>query len=114
MPDHTEETIRRLSKDLRALQAILRLKILSALGQQGAARVSELGEQLRVSQPLLSWHLGELRRVGFVDAERVGREVFYQLRRETLRPLILELADLLALDLCRDENQTPTEESKHE
>ena len=37
--------------------------------------VSELVARLRISQPLMSWHLGRLTRAGIVTTERVGREV---------------------------------------
>ncbi len=110
--NYTDESIRALSKNLRALQSMLRLKILAALSADPIT-VSDLAHQLWVSQPLLSWHLGELRRAGLVDADRVGREVYYRLQQETLRVLILELAELLGLDLCRSEPQTITEESNH-
>ena len=109
---YTEESIRILSKNLRALQSILRLKILAALSTDPIT-VSDLAQQLWVSQPLLSWHLGELRRAGLVDADRVGREVYYHLQQDTIRALILELAEMLELDLCRAEPQTITEESNH-
>lgn len=39
--------------------------------------VSELGETLRVEQPLLSHHLRVLRAAGFVESSRKGKAVVY-------------------------------------
>ncbi len=111
MPERLEESLRQTSKRLRALQAVLRLKILTALREGGLYQVSVLSQELRVSQPLLSWHLAELRRVGFVAAERSGREVYYRLCEAGIRELLLELAALLDPALYPTENSI-MEESK--
>lgn len=89
--------LRALAAELRALASVLRLKILAALAERGESNVTELSLQLRVSQPLLSWHLNELRRAGFVVAERNGREVRYRLNPPLFRQLTQDLATLLGL-----------------
>jgi len=63
--------VRRLSRDFQALRAVVRLRILAALAA-GESNVADLGAALRISQPLLSWHLKELRLAGFVESQRVG------------------------------------------
>ncbi len=88
--------LRSLATELRALASVLRLKILAALAD-GEHNVTDLSQQLRVSQPLLSWHLNELRLAGFVEAERAGREVRYRLNPALFRQLTQDLEALLGL-----------------
>jgi DNA-binding transcriptional ArsR family regulator len=47
--------------------------------------VTELGVRLRLSQPLISWHLRLLRKAGIVTTRRSGRQVWCSLNREALR-----------------------------
>jgi DNA-binding transcriptional ArsR family regulator len=66
----------------QALASNSRLRILDRLGAQGEASVTELAGSLRMSQPLLSWHLAILRRAGLVITRRDGRVVRCSLRHE--------------------------------
>ena len=75
---------RELRAYLRAVGDLVRLQILRFLAQNGEMGVTELAQTLRVSQPLLSWHLGVLKRVGLVTVRREGRLVWYALDRQTL------------------------------
>jgi len=63
---------------LKTLASPRRLEILHrlAIGPRG---VSQLAEELRVSQPNVSQHLAVLRSAGVVEAERDGREMRYRL-----------------------------------
>lgn len=92
-PEHLTQ-LRRLSKDLRALSGLIRLRILATL-KEGESSVAELGAELRISQPLLSWHLKELRLAGFVNTRRSGRKVLYSLCPEKFLDLERELEALL-------------------
>ncbi|MEO7000187.1 MAG: metalloregulator ArsR/SmtB family transcription factor [Ktedonobacterales bacterium] len=72
-----------LRKMLRALGDEVRLNIVHVLAATGASgdsarevNVTDLAELLAVSQPLISWHLGALRRTGLVRTTRIGREVY--------------------------------------
>ncbi len=49
--------------------------------------MSALTRAVRVSQPLMSWHLRRLTRAGIVTTERVGREVRCSLDRERFAEL---------------------------
>ncbi len=49
--------------------------------------MSELALKLRLSQPLLSWHLRRLRLAGIVRTARVGREVRCTFDRERFAQL---------------------------
>ncbi len=93
-------SLRRLSRDFQALRAVVRLRILAALGS-GESNVADLGALLRISQPLLSWHLKELRMAGFVQSRRVGREVLYRLEPARFCDLIGDLESLVGFSLSR-------------
>ena len=70
---------------LRAIGDLARLQIMRQLAQNKEMGVTELARALRVSQPLLSFHLGVLRRAGLVSVRKEGRSVFCALNRQTLR-----------------------------
>jgi len=74
--------------DLRAIRLIHktladvnRLRIVRRLAQ-GEATVTELIDQIGLSQPLVSWHLGKLRLAGLVETRRSGRETVSRLLPE--------------------------------
>lgn len=70
-----------LSFFFRTLADRKRLRITQYLAHQEGVTVSQLGIELRLSQPLISWHLRALRRAGIVRTRRVGRQVFCSLDR---------------------------------
>ncbi|MEW6224172.1 MAG: metalloregulator ArsR/SmtB family transcription factor [Chloroflexota bacterium] len=63
---------------LKTLASPRRLEIIHRLAE-GPCEVGRLAEELGASQPNISQHLGVLRSVGLVEAEREGREVRYRL-----------------------------------
>jgi ArsR family transcriptional regulator len=63
---------------LKTLANPRRLEILHRLAE-GPCEVGRLAEELGVSQPNVSQHLGVLRAAGLVESTRDGREVRYQL-----------------------------------
>lgn len=70
---------RELVASFRALADVTRLRILHSLWNtttKNGATVTDLCEDLRVSQPLMSWHLRILRRAGLVTTHRSGRQVY--------------------------------------
>ncbi|MBI5305377.1 MAG: winged helix-turn-helix transcriptional regulator [Chloroflexi bacterium] len=81
------ETDLRGLKELRDYYRILadgaRLRILAQLARRDAT-VSELARGLRLSQPLVSWHLHRLKQTGLVKTQRNGREVHCSLDRARL------------------------------
>lgn len=95
----SEKELRRLTKGFQALHSVLRLRILAALAER-ESNVRDLEAVLWVSQPLLSWHLMQLRQAGFVTAERVGREVRYRLQPAAFRELVGTIEALLGLSLA--------------
>lgn len=89
------QSVRDLSRQLRALASRSRLEILQHLAAGETMTVTELRDQVRISQPLLSWHLSILRRAGLVDATKDGRQVYYAVNRNGCRQVAQGLDDLL-------------------
>jgi len=83
----TDASSRDLRRYYRALGDDTRLRILQTLATDGEHTVSELALKLRLSQPLLSWHLRRLRLAGIVRTTRVGREVRCTFDRERFAQL---------------------------
>lgn len=95
----TTERIAEISETLRFLGDPTRLRILALMARSEIC-VCDLTEQLDLSQPLISYHLGKLRGAGMVRTRRDGNWVYYSLDFEmwntTLAPIraMLELDDL--------------------
>jgi len=87
--------LRELRGYFKALSGITRLQIVRQLADTAELSVSELTVALRLSQPLVSWHLSGLRRVGLVKVRRDGRQVLCSLDREKLRQYQRHFAKLL-------------------
>lgn len=83
----SDAALRELRLFHRALGDATRLRIVHLLATDGPHTASAITRAVRVSQPLLSWHLRRLERAGIVRAERVGREVRCTLDRERFAEL---------------------------
>ncbi len=90
------QSVRVLSRQLRALASRSRLEILQLLAAEESMTVTEMREHVRISQPLLSWHLSILRRANLVDARKKGRQVHYALNRTGFQQVSQGLDELLA------------------
>jgi len=100
MPEGTSSSdqrsdLRELRGYFKALSGITRLQIITQLAGTEELSVSELAIALRLSQPLVSWHLSGLRKVGLVKVRRDGRQVLCSLDRERLRQYERSFAKLL-------------------
>jgi len=78
----SQSYLRDLRSFHRALGDVNRLRAVQILATDGDLNVSELVRRLRISQPLMSWHLRRLTRAGIVRTERIGREVRCSFDRE--------------------------------
>lgn len=87
--------LRELRGYFKALSGITRLQIIKQLAAAEELSVSELVVALRLSQPLVSWHLSGLRKAGLVKVRRDGRQVLCSLDRECLRQYQQGFAKLL-------------------
>ena len=89
----------RVLKELREYYKVLsdaaRLRILEQLAHRELT-VSELARGLRISQPLVSWHLRRLVRIGLVKMHREGREVRCSIDRTRLHEFEREFDSLIA------------------
>ena len=64
-----------------------RLKIINIL-RSGKKNVSELMNELKIEQTAISHDLARLRKCGFVNVVINGKYRYYELNRETIRPLM--------------------------
>ncbi len=64
-----------------------RREIIGELAGGRAHAVGELVRRLRIPQPAVSKHLGVLRKVGIVSANRHGRQRMYRLNAGELKPV---------------------------
>ncbi|HZU14114.1 MAG TPA: metalloregulator ArsR/SmtB family transcription factor [Chloroflexota bacterium] len=87
-----------LAEYFRSLADRKRLHIVELLADRGRMTVSQLGDELALSQPLISWHLRILRKAGIVETERRGRQVWCSLNRETLEKYQSEAAARFGLE----------------
>ena len=77
--------LRELAQYFHALRGVLRLRILLLLANEGEMTVTELTRALRVSQPLVSFHLRPLRLLGLVAVRRSGRQVYCSVSIDEVR-----------------------------
>jgi DNA-binding transcriptional ArsR family regulator len=79
---------------LRAVDHPLRQKILQIIHSSGRISVSDLQSSLKLSQPVVSQHLGILRKSGFVLASRVGRSIYYSVNYLQLKHIHRVIGDM--------------------
>lgn len=73
------EDLARMAKVLKLLAHPYRLKIVDILESEEAAPVHALVEALGLSQAVTSNHLKKMLRIGLVQCQRRGKEVWYSL-----------------------------------
>jgi len=95
MPDDLLSKSKELAKCFKALGDSARLRIVARLAANAELNVSELVEALEVSQPLISWHLRRLEKVGLVEVRRAGRQAYCSLNWGMLRRYLQEFAEML-------------------
>ena len=95
MPDDLLSKSKELAKCFKALSDVARLRIVAQLATHAELNVSELVAALEVSQPLISWHLRRLEKVGLVKIRREGRQAYCSLNWERLRRYLQEFAAVL-------------------
>lgn len=89
--------LREMARYFYALKDILRLRILTTLAESGEMTVTELARALRISQPLVSFHLSPLRVLRLVQVRRAGREVYCSLNLPAIQHLQAEFVEMLSL-----------------
>ena len=90
-------SLHELQDYFRTLSDTARLDILELLAASPQAlTVGELARRLKISQPLCSWHVRRLVRLGIVQHHRVGREARCSLDRARLKEFERAFSNLLA------------------
>lgn len=87
--------LKELREYYRTLSDAARLRILEQLARRELT-VSELARGLRMSQPLVSWHLRRLVRTGLIKMQRDGRAVRCSLDRARMHEYEREFEALIA------------------
>jgi len=85
-------------KELRGFYLTLgdttRLRILEQLARRECT-VTELARTLRMSQPLVSWHLHRLKQTGLIRMQRYGRQVHCSLDHARLQEFNRQFQSLI-------------------
>ncbi|HEV7810687.1 MAG TPA: metalloregulator ArsR/SmtB family transcription factor, partial [Candidatus Limnocylindrales bacterium] len=90
------EDLRELRLVHKALADVNRLRIVRRLAETDAS-VADLVEQVGLSQPLVSWHVGRLRAAGLVTTRRAGRETICRLVAEAFGRFATRQAEVLGI-----------------
>jgi len=81
---------------LKAISNGTRLCVISLLSEQEEMNVSQLGEQLKCEQSLLSHHLTDMRAKGILNCRRDGKNCFYSLKNKQ----IVQILDCIRTCQC--------------
>ena len=92
------EKLARAADLLKTLAHPARLRVVDLLNAAGRLPVAAITEHLGLTQSATSQHLNHMRRVGLLESERRGKEVWYSIA--DARPIAL----LNCLCDCRDGN----------
>lgn len=90
-----QRTLKELREYHRTMSDAARLRMIELLSRREQT-VTEIARGLRLSQPLVSWHLRRLVRTGLVQVHREGREVHCTLNRTRMREYEHTLDSLIA------------------
>lgn len=94
--------VEQLALIAQALSEPVRLRILALLPAEIKCEemynVSELAEELGISQPVVSRHLAVLKRSGLVTCERMCQSVYYAIDRQKAAQAVAQMARLLQAD----------------
>lgn len=73
---------------LKAISNGTRLCVISLLAQKEEMNVSQIGEELKCEQSLLSHHLTDMRAKGILNCRREGKNCFYSLKNKQIVQII--------------------------
>jgi DNA-binding transcriptional ArsR family regulator len=91
------DELRQLRLVHKTLADVNRLRMVRRLAAAPAS-VTELVEDVGLSQPLVSWHVGKLRAAGLIQTRRVGRETICSVRPEAFESFAAHERIVLGLD----------------
>lgn len=73
---------------LRALSNEIRLCVILQLSEGNEKSVSELLDEVRCEQSLLSYHLTDMRAKGILNCRRSGKNCFYSLKDKRIEKML--------------------------
>jgi len=73
---------------LKALSNANRLMILSILAKNGEMNVSDICDNIKCTQPLISHHLTDMQSKGILKMRREGRNIYYSLENQRVIDII--------------------------
>ncbi|EXS71693.1 ArsR/SmtB family transcription factor [Sphingobium sp. Ant17] len=89
---HEDQRGATIDAQFKALSDGTRRALLEYLVREGEQSVHALTAVAGVSQPMVSRHLGKLKRAKLVTARKAGRETFYSARAKGLAPVVQWMA----------------------
>jgi ArsR family transcriptional regulator len=89
------EDWRELKRMMKALAGVARLTIVYHLARKPEITVNDLTSLLNISQPLVSWHLRQLRKAGLIKTRRAGRLVYCSLNPQRFQFCVQSLEGLI-------------------
>jgi DNA-binding transcriptional ArsR family regulator len=96
-------TDRELKVLCRAVGDVTRMRMIRHLAIEHEVSVSDLAEELTLSQPLASWHLRILRRAGMLATRKDGRQVYCSLDGRKIEQLQEGIGALIALSRGKEQ-----------
>jgi len=73
---------------LKAISNGTRLCVISLLSKNDELNVSQLGEELKCEQSLLSHHLTDMRAKGILNCRRDGKNCYYSLKNKGISQIL--------------------------
>jgi DNA-binding transcriptional ArsR family regulator len=102
---HDQQTIKNVSTFLKVLGNTYRLQIVNLL-IAGEKNVTELNEQVKVSQPALSQHLSKLRCAGIVGFRRDRRQIYYYINDPNVLNVLKVMVDFVPQSAVNRDKKT--------
>ena len=73
---------------LKSIGHPIRVQIIIALSQAASMTVNSLSEKLNIDQPVMSLHLGILRKQSFIKVKRNGKNSEYSVANTSVKQII--------------------------
>jgi Predicted transcriptional regulators len=82
------ELMEQAAYTLKAISQGTRLCVISLLSEQDEMNVSQMVEELKCEQSLLSHHLTDMRAKGILNCRRDGKNCYYSLKNKQITQII--------------------------
>ena len=85
---HQKDPIIESASLLKAIGHPIRVQIIIALSRNTIMTVTELANHLSIHQPIISLHLGILRKQNVIHAKREGKQSVYSIKDKSVKQII--------------------------